>query len=194
MPSLARVVVEAPRIDGVRRTYRYAGGEARRVADAMTWPAVVVHTSAPAAFAAELALAQRVHHLPVVDDDYLVGCLCLCDLRDADPSTPVRRWMSRSVATVVVTALLEQAATQMRARDVGCLPVVASGRVCGVVTRGDLVRAGALEPAERRICMACGTHHHVRSHLGGTAFCSDCLDRGRPVDDLDPYLELGTGD
>ena len=189
-----RVVMEAPRVPGLRRTYRFGGGTARCVADVMTWPAVVVQADSRAADAAELAAGQEVHHLPVTYDGYLVGIVCLCDLDDVDAVTPVARLMTRHVMTVPLTASLFEASALVLSRRVGCLPVTAQGHVCGVVTLGDLVRAGILDEEERRHCLACGGHHHVRGRDGDLTFCIDCLRRGRPAVDDDPYEELGAGD
>ena len=186
--------MEAPRLPGLRRTYRFGGGTARCVADVMTWPAVVVSADTRAQVASELAAAQALHHLPVTRDEYLVGIVCVCDLDEGDASAPVAALMSRRVVTVALTATLGDACALMLAREVGCLPVIAQGQVCGVVTRGDLARAGALDERDRARCLACGAHHHVRASEGGLTFCLDCLRRGRPVVDDDPYEELGTAD
>jgi len=78
--------------------------------------------------------------------------------------------------------------------EVGCLPIVDEHGLRGVVTRGDLRRAGveeALLGASR--CASCGSRHGVRPHptLEAVEFCLDCLDRAMTPADYD---ELGGGD
>jgi CBS domain-containing protein len=160
----------------------------------MTWPAVVVEYETCALEAADLANRHSVHHLPVVDAGYLVGVLCSCDLLEAEPGTRVDRLMKRRAVTISLLATVQEAAHLLQGHRIGCLPVVAAGRVCGIVTRGDLVRAGVLDGTARPRCLACGSHHHVRSAPGEIAFCRECLDRAHPVDDRDPYEELGMVD
>ena len=68
-----------------------------------------------------------------------------------------------------------------------------AGFVCGIITRGDLERAGAIDPSLRPACVGCGGHHHVNGDRG-VPFCPCCLERGHPIDELDPYEEVGIGD
>jgi CBS domain-containing protein len=56
--------------------------------------------------------------------------------------------MSTEVVTVEPSATAREVATLMADRDVNRVPVVAGGRVVGIITRGDLVRAMALGSTE----------------------------------------------
>jgi CBS domain-containing protein len=56
--------------------------------------------------------------------------------------------MSTEVVTVEPSATAREVATLMADRDVNRVPVVAGGRVVGIITRGDLVRAMALAGTE----------------------------------------------
>ena len=56
--------------------------------------------------------------------------------------------MSTEVVTVEPSAPMREVATLMADREVNRVPVVAGGRVVGIITRGDLVRAMALESTE----------------------------------------------
>ncbi|HSN33978.1 MAG TPA: CBS domain-containing protein, partial [Ideonella sp.] len=86
--------------------------------------------------------------------------------------------MASTVYAVEPTATLGEAAAAMKALSVGCLPVVERDRPVGVVTRGDLRRAGAPEPelgAHR--CVECGSVHGVRTDAhSGLECCLDCID------------------
>jgi tRNA nucleotidyltransferase (CCA-adding enzyme) len=83
--------------------------------------------------------------LSVVEDGRLVGVITR---RDADKArhhrlshAPVKGFMTRQVVTAVPDMPLSAMERRMIERDVGRLPVVEDGRVVGVVTRGDLLRA-----------------------------------------------------
>ena len=56
--------------------------------------------------------------------------------------------MSTEVVTVEPSASAREVATLMADREVNRVPVVAEGRVVGIITRGDLVRAMALDSTE----------------------------------------------
>ena len=56
--------------------------------------------------------------------------------------------MSTEVLTVEPSATMREVATLMADREVNRVPVVVEGRVVGIITRGDLVRAMALDSAE----------------------------------------------
>jgi acetoin utilization protein AcuB len=118
-----------------------------------------------------LCIMQRgIRHLPVVDNDRLVGIVSDRDLKRAmaPPSTTtagqvltyifdrkkVEEVMTRAVITVTPTFPVEEAARIMVTERISALPVVDGGRVVGIVTETDVlevvVRAlGAGEPSSR---------------------------------------------
>lgn len=153
----------------------------------MSWPAVATSPADPVARAEKVLGAAGFHHLPVIAGEQLAGILCSCDLRHALPSCRVAEVMTRRVMTVEGDATPLVALATMDELRVNALPVLWRGR-WGIVTRGDLVRAGL---CGRLACMACGGNHHVRRMARGAMwFCLDCLD---PHEDP-AQLEMGVGD
>lgn len=117
------------------------------VADRMTAARgiVAVSSSRRCVEADRVAAREGVHRLLVSDRGTLVGIVCRCDLERA-LSERVGAVMQRDVHVIDAAATLADAAAMMRALDVGCLPVSRGSRLVGIITRGDLVRAGL--PAE----------------------------------------------
>jgi CBS domain-containing protein len=96
---------------------------------------------------------NRIHHVPVVDDEErLVGLVTLTDvlaatdsiLRDDESRLHAREIrvadiMVRDVATIDEHASLRQAALFIEKHQIGCLPVVTDGNLRGIVTDTDFV-------------------------------------------------------
>jgi CBS domain-containing protein len=139
-------------------------------ADIMAQPVVGVTPEATVAEAARLMLDYRISGLPVLDrGGALVGIISEGDLlRRAETGTMRRRprWlevfsapsrlakdyaeahagkvadaMTNAVVTIGPDAPLREIVDVMERRRVKRLPVVEAGRVVGIVTRADLVRA-----------------------------------------------------
>jgi len=143
--------------------------------------------------AEERAQRAGVRHLLVIAGDQLVGMVCRCDLvAPHDPGDVVVSRMSCPVVDVAPSATLGEALDAMNRYRVGCVPVVGgTGVVLGIVTRGDLRRAGAPEEAlGGGHCVACGSTHGVCADHTGIDYCLDCLDRARACADD----EIGNGD
>ena len=165
-----------------------------RLRDVMSRPPVTVAPTTPVADAEWIATGAHVHHLLVIERERLIGIVCSHDLRDADAVATVGECMSAPVVCIEPDAPLDEAAQTMRRDRIGCLPVVAGGRIVGVVTRCDIRRAGIpIEDPHGEVCAACGARHHVRPDLrdSGTMFCLECLERSQP-----PRAEedIGVGD
>jgi len=107
-----------------------------------------VHTVTPRTTLRALrASLSAWHHTgaPVVDEGRLLGIVSHRDVDAADRhgklDRPVSSRMSRDVITVTPDTPLDDALTLMEQRDVGRLPVLAEGRLLGILTRTDVLRA-----------------------------------------------------
>jgi CBS domain-containing protein len=162
----------------------------RSVRDVMSWPALAVTPRFAAAYALRLAAEGGFHHLPVLDAGKLVGLVCTCDLLEAPPLATIAAVMSSPAITVRSTASLANALVLMEDNDVDCLPTHWLG-AWGVVTRGDLCRAGACDDSDRPQCLACGSAHHVRRDPRdeNQYVCIDCLHG-----DADRHVAIGYRD
>lgn len=113
--------------------------------------------------------AQRIRHLPVVENDKLVGLVTERDLRLAAPpvwdtegeelraamtNKKVSEVMVSHVITIGPGTPIEEAAKLLYENRIGCLPVVEADRLVGILTESDLLRAlvevfGAAHPLAR---------------------------------------------
>jgi CBS domain-containing protein len=130
----------------------------------MTTDVITVTPDLPLKEAARLLLERRVSGVPVVDDTRVVGVLSEADLAqlergdfDRDHGTFRSRDRKRSVggartvADVMTTPVIAVspawtvagAAALMLDKGVNRLPVVSAGRLAGIITRADVVRAFA---------------------------------------------------
>ena len=119
----------------------------------MTTDLITLLPTANLADARELMHKNKIHHLPVVDDNNrLIGLVTLTNvlaatdsiLRDPDNSihpaeVPVKDIMVTDVATVDERASLRQAALFLEKHRIGCLPVVTDGMLQGFITETDFV-------------------------------------------------------
>lgn len=106
--------------------------------------------------AEDLMNMKRLRHLPVLDDGELVGILSQRDLFHAGLSTAmgfgtkakgeflktvlVKEIMTENVVTIAPTADVQAAAKLMLTKKIGCLPVVDSGKLVGLVSESDIIR------------------------------------------------------
>jgi len=118
---------------------------------------VSVDVHQPFSAAYEILSAEHFHHLPVVDNDRLVGMLATMDVvkfsysllteRD-DPATQslldrlftIREVMTTDPITISSRATLGEAAKALSAGGFHALPIVdGAGRLMGIVTSTDLI-------------------------------------------------------
>lgn len=113
---------------------------------------ITVAPSATLAEARTLMQENRIHHIPVMDDEKLVGLVTLTNVLAATDSflrdqknrihaneISIADAMVRDVATVEVNASLRHAALFLEKHSIGCLPVMSDDKLVGIITDTDFV-------------------------------------------------------
>jgi CIC family chloride channel protein len=114
------------------------------VRDVMTAKVETIPATATVAEARDRLASGRHGAYPVVDaQGHPVGIVARSDVltRDADPDAPVAALASRDLVSVAPDDTLFAALHRMLDEEVEHLPVMAAGRLVGVCTRTDLLRA-----------------------------------------------------
>jgi predicted transcriptional regulator len=161
------------------------------VSEVMSQPAVVIGPDWSVAAVFELAARKRVHHFPILECGSLVGIVCTCDLRNAEPAQHVGQYARHDVATIGPERSAVDAARLMAERAVGSAVVIGPEGVYGIVTREDLQNTAQTRSllAEGH-CAACGSYKHLRSGPDGAYLCAGCADRARGEN----WFDTGVGD
>ena len=107
-----------------------------------------VDADVPVLGAIQIMADKHVGALPVMRDGELVGVLSERDyarkvvlLRRSSAETPVWQIMSSPVVTVTPEAAVRECMQLMTEKRIRHLPVVENGRMVGMISIGDLVRA-----------------------------------------------------
>lgn len=127
------------------------------VKDFMTRKVVYISPNTTIAHAADMMREQKLHRLPVIENDQLVGLVTEGTIAEASPSkatslsiyemnyllnkTKVGDVMIRDVVTISQFASLEDATYLMLKNKIGILPVVDNHQVYGVITDRDVFQA-----------------------------------------------------
>jgi CBS domain-containing protein len=127
------------------------------VREFMTAPVSSLSSTAPLLDAALLLRSTHIRHIPIVDQEVLVGILSDRDVQRCTPSrlsrvsaeeynsifqtTLIATVMTREPVTISPDAPLHEAAAALRAGKLGCLPVVDGGKVVGIITKDDMLAA-----------------------------------------------------
>ena len=128
------------------------------VAKRMMRNPVVVDENDSMKKAMDILKEREIRHLPVLrNGDKLVGIVTEEDIKQASPSPVttleireifymldkilVKQIMTRRPYTVSPTTPIEEAATFMREKKIGCLPVVEKGKLVGILTETDILDA-----------------------------------------------------
>ena len=130
-----------------------------RVRDLMTAKPITVDPETPILEARQRMLRERIRHLVVLDDARVVGIVTDRDVRLnlPSPATSLSVWeinyllpgvtvggvMTTSVMVVDPDRPIAEAARIMMDHKIGALPVVEEGRLVGIITESDFVRAMA---------------------------------------------------
>ena len=115
-----------------------------RVQDVMTEGVKTIAPTASAEEAWSLMRLHGIHHLVVTRAHRVVGVLSARDVGGPRGAAvrenhAVADLMNAPAVTVEPQTTVRQAANVMRGRSIGCLVVVESGRVAGIVTVSDLL-------------------------------------------------------
>jgi len=113
------------------------------VSDRMTRDVITVPGDATVADGLRLMDERGVHRLPVLDGEgHLSGIVSDMDLRIAEAAgglaDRIRSVMTTRLVTISEYCTLEKAATLMRQKGVGGLPVVRGSQLVGIITDGDI--------------------------------------------------------
>ncbi|HOO46903.1 MAG TPA: CBS domain-containing protein [Deltaproteobacteria bacterium] len=89
---------------------------------------------------------HSVRHLPVVENGLFVGLVTLGDLKQAIlasmlESLKVSDVMIQNPYTITRETTLEKAALIIYEKNIGCLPVVEEGKILGIITVNDILKA-----------------------------------------------------
>lgn len=129
-----------------------------RVADRMKTALILVTPSHSVRTAWKLLREHQIRHLPVVEEEKLVGIITDRDVRLVFPSAltsgpserdphdaleklSVREIMTKQVVTVDPETSVTDAARLLLERRIGCLPVVQGNRLVGIITKTDILTA-----------------------------------------------------
>lgn len=122
-----------------------------RVSEVMTRKTMTLRANQSFGDVVALMANRSFRHILVVDvDERLRGVISDRDVLRALSRTPnwskksVREIMTRDSVTTTPDSLISAAAREMLAKRINCLPVIdADGRVCGILTSTDLLKAYA---------------------------------------------------
>jgi Zn-dependent protease/CBS domain-containing protein len=114
------------------------------VVDVMSTALVTVTPGMPVPEVIRLMYATKHLGFPVLEGDALVGMVTLEDVHrtsevDRD-ARQVKDLMARELITLPPTALLSEAFRLMSRYNIGRIPIVADGKLLGIVTRTDILK------------------------------------------------------
>jgi acetoin utilization protein AcuB len=135
-----------------------------RVSEVMTEGVRTVTPTTPASEAWELMRRHGIHHLVVTDGSNLVGVLSDRDIGgrrgfSLRAGASVADLMTTNVVSIRRTAPIKRAASLMRGRTIGCIPVTEDQRLVGIITVSDL-----LDVLGRGVDRPARAERHTLSH------------------------------
>ncbi|PYM86517.1 MAG: hypothetical protein DME09_02260 [Candidatus Rokuibacteriota bacterium] len=132
-----------------------------RVMDLMKNPVVTAKPDDKLSSLAAIVSSRKIRHFPIVEGGKVVGIVSDSDLRSASTHPAVYdlllevlatldrgsagEIMSREVISIPPETPMAQAAQIMLKHRISCLPVVADGRLVGIVTTTDVLAAFAAQ-------------------------------------------------
>lgn len=152
------------------------------IRDLMTSSVITAPPTMSLALAQRLMHDHRIRHLPVVQGPQLVGLVTDRDLRQALPSfittlTPaemtykmgkiaIATCMTREVITVSPETDIVQGTRRLLEGPYGCLPVLSSGQLVGLVTAIDLLRGFLMDLGSVAAHLSVRTYMHAAPLAG----------------------------
>jgi CBS domain-containing protein len=146
------------------------------VSELMSSPVVALAADARVAEVLALANAHDIHHFPIVEEDRLVGLVCICNLQDAPPESHALSRAWRHVITAPPESSASDAARLMMLHGVGSIVIADHDGLWGILTREDLAQASPELDSllYNARCVVCGTLRHIRPGAEGTSVCQRC--------------------
>jgi len=118
------------------------------VGSMMSSPVATVGPTVPVSQVITMMYTSKHLGFPVIERDTLVGMITLADINKTSPidreAMQVRDVMTREIVTLPPEAPVLEALRIMSAKDIGRIPVVADGKVVGIVTRTDILKVTEL--------------------------------------------------
>lgn len=118
------------------------------VGSMMSSPVATVGPTLPVSQVITMMYSSKHLGFPVIERDTLVGMITLADINKTSPidreAMQVRDIMTREIITLPPEAPVIDALRIMSAKDIGRIPVVADGKVVGIVTRTDILKVTEL--------------------------------------------------
>ncbi|HET8578050.1 MAG TPA: CBS domain-containing protein [Methylomirabilota bacterium] len=114
---------------------------ATTVADIMMKPVLTAAPDTTVADARRILMDSWIRHLPILEDELLVGIVSDRDLRAvSDGATPLRAVMRSPVFVLSPATPLKLAVRLLRDRRFGAVPVLDGRRLVGIVSVVDVLR------------------------------------------------------
>src|SRR5512136_1774561 len=114
------------------------------VSDVMSSSLITVPSTMPVPEVIRLMYATKHLGFPVVDAGALVGMVTLEDVHRTSEidreAMQVKDIMTRNLITLPPTAMLSEAFRLMSRHNIGRIPIVADGKLLGIVTRTDILK------------------------------------------------------
>ncbi|HVN73511.1 MAG TPA: CBS domain-containing protein [Methanoregula sp.] len=114
------------------------------VGDMMSSPVSTVPPTLPVSQVITMMYSSKHLGFPVVERDTLVGMITLADVNRTSSidreAMQVRDIMTRDVVALPPSAPVMEALKIMSARNIGRIPIVADGKILGIVTRTDILK------------------------------------------------------
>jgi len=112
-----------------------------QISDLMSFPVFTVSEDTPMSTVAGVLREKGCTGLPVVKNSTLVGMISRRDFgrikKESQLAAPVKAFMTKNVRTIDPGRSPMEAARRMVKHDIGRLPVVAEGKIIGIITRSD---------------------------------------------------------